>query len=291
MKDYTLIATAYNKEARIYAATSTNLVQEAHEIHKTWPTASAALGRFLTASAMMSLMYKDDEHLTLKIEGEGPLKYLLAEAHNGIVRGDIGNPEVYLKYHSGPKAGKLNVGMAVGAGLLTVTKDLNMRQPFTSSTPLVSGEIGDDFTYYFTTSEQTPSAVGVGVLVNVDNSILVSGGFIVQLLPSASEQTISSLEKALTKISSVTDLMQEGKKPEDLIHILASGTEEILDKREIKYHCPCSKEGFASSLSYLDNKTLEELIHEDHGAEINCHFCGKKYHFSENDLKDIINNK
>ncbi|NLK12533.1 MAG: Hsp33 family molecular chaperone HslO [Candidatus Phytoplasma sp.] len=288
MKDYALIATAYNNQVRIYAASSTHLVQKAHEIHQTWPTASAALGRFLTTSALMSLMYKENEYLTIKIDGDGPLKYLLAEASNGIVRGDIGNPEVYLKYHSGPKKGKLNVGMAVGNGLLTVTKDAHMKHSFTSSTPLVTGEIGDDFTYYFTTSEQTPSAVGVGVLVNPDNSINVSGGFILQLLPGASEETIVSIENALKTMPSVTDLMVQQKGPKEMIDILSSNTAKFLDQRDIKYECHCSKERFKTSLMTLDKASLEQMLLEDKQIEIICHFCHSKYVFDEEELKVLI---
>lgn len=291
MKDYALIATAYNNEVRIYAANSTHLVQRAHEVHQTWPTASAALGRFLTASALMSLMYEDNEYLTLKIEGDGPVKYLLSEASNGFVRGDIGNPEVYLKYNSGPKEGKLNVGMAVGNGLLIVTKDLHLKHAFTSSVPLVSGEIADDFTYYFTASEQTPSAVGLGVLVDTDNSIKLSGGFILQLLPDTSEETIVAIENVLKGFGSVTDLMLEGKGPEEIIDLLSNGTAKFLDKKEIKYECNCSKERFRDSLLTLDKESLEEMLTEDKQVEIICHFCNTKYVFDENELKELINSK
>lgn len=292
MKDYCLISTAYNGEARIYVSYSQALVEKARTTHGTWPTASAALGRFLTVSAMMGLMVKDGESITLKIEGDGPIEYMLVETNaKGEVRGDIKNPEVYLTYNSGPKAGKLAVGKAVGNGYLHVTKDLNMRHNFTSSIALETGEIGDDFTYYFTSSEQTPSAVGLGVLVNPDQSIKHAGGFIIQLLPNASEQTITQIEKVLSNIQAVTELFEQGLSVEDITDILSSGTAKKLSEHDIAYVCHCSKEKFAKSLEKLDVKTLQTFIEEDHGAEVVCHFCKSKYHFDENELKKIHTNK
>lgn len=291
MKDYVLIATAYNKEARIYVATSKHLVSKAAQLHKTWPTASAALGRFITASAMMSLMYKDKERITLKINGDGPLNYLLCEAYQGAVRADIGNPGVYLKYTKGPNKGKLNVGMAVGKGILTVTRYNELNNSFTSSSPLTSGEIADDFTYYFATSEQTPSSCGLGVLVDTDSSIKVSGGFIIQLLPNASEDTIVQIENVLKNLSSVTNMLDNGKTPEDILQILANNTATILDKKEICYHCPCAKENFRKSLQTLNKETLEEMLNEDKKIEVTCHFCNSKYTYNEKEIKAMINKK
>lgn len=288
MKDYALIGYAYDKTVRIYVATSKNLVEEARKIHETWPTATAAFGRFLTVSAMMGLMYKEGERITLRIKGDGPVGTMLVEAnHLGEVRGEIQNPNVYIKYEEGPKKGKLNVGQAVGKGFLHVTKDLGMKDYFTSSAELQSGEIGDDFTYYFALSEQIPSSVGVGVLVNTDQSVLASGGYILQLMPNVKEETIKHLETLISSIPPVSTLINEGKTPKDILHLLAGGTEIILDQHEISYMCHCSKDGFARSLSALDEKTLHELIHEDGQAEIECHFCKKKYVFSKNELELI----
>lgn len=292
MKDYCLISTAYQGQARIYVAYSKQMVERARTIHGTWPTASAALGRFLIASSMMGLMLKEDDTITLRIEGDGPIEYMLVEANaSGTVRGDIKNPEVYLTYNNGPKAGKLAVGKAVGEGYLHVTKDLNLRQNFTSSIELQTGEIGDDFTYYFTFSEQTPSAVGLGVLVDIDQSIKQAGGFIVQLLPNASEDTIKQIEVVLSKIKAVTELFEDGLSPEDITDLLSNGTAKTLSKHDIQYACPCSKDKFSKSIEKLDNKTIQSFIDEDHGAEIVCHFCKTKYHFDEAELKSILNQK
>jgi molecular chaperone Hsp33 len=288
MKDYALIATAYQNTVRIYVASSTHLVEEARKIHQTWPTATAAFGRFLTVSAMMGLMYKEGERITLRMKGNGPIGTMLVEAnHLGEVRGEIQNPHVYLKYEQGPKKGKLNVGAAVGQGFIHMTKDLGMKDYFTSSSEIQTGEIGDDFTYYFATSEQTPSSVGVGVLVDRDQHCLASGGYILQLMPNVSEETIQSIETLISNLSPMSTLIHEGKSPEDILHILANGTEHLLKKHEIAYSCHCSKDGFARSLSALDEETLHALIHEDGEAEIECHFCRKKYLFSKQELKKI----
>ncbi len=289
MKDYCLISTAYDGQARIYVSYSKALVEKSRTIHGTWPTASAALGRFLTVSAMMGLMLKDDESITLRIEGDGPIEYMLVEANGlGEVRGDIKHPEVYLTYNNGPKAGKLAVGKAVGEGYLHITKDLNLKTKFTSSVELQTGEIGDDFTYYFTSSEQTPSAVGLGVLVDVDQTIKQAGGFIIQLLPNATDDTITKIEGVLSTIKAVTELYEEGLSPEDITDYLSSNTAKILSKHEIAYRCHCSKEKFAKSLEKLDDKTIQSFIDDDHGAEIICHFCKSKYHFEETDLQNIL---
>lgn len=288
MKDYALIAYAYNQTARIYVASSTNLVEEARIIHDTWPTATAALGRVLTVSAMMGLMYKQDERITIRIKGDGPIGPILVESTTkGEVRGEIRNPHVYLQYEDGPKKGKLNVGAAIGKGFLHITKDLGMKEYFTSSSDLQTGEIGDDFTYYFTTSEQTPSSVGVGVLVNTDYSVLASGGYILQLMPNVTEETITYLEGIISTLPPVSSLIKDGKTPEEILRLLANGTEEILKKTEISYACHCSKDGFSKSLSALDEETMDILIHEDGQAEIECHFCHNKYMFSKDELLEI----
>lgn len=288
MKDYAIKSYAYNQEVRIYVATSTHLVEEARRIHQTWPTATAALGRVLTVSSMMGLMYKDNETLTIRVKGDGPIGTMLVEANAlGEVRGEIQNPHVYMTYEDGPKKGKLNVGAAVGSGFLHVTKDLNMKDYFTSSSELQTGEIGDDFTYYFALSEQIPSSVGVGVLVDPNKHVLAAGGYILQLMPHATEQTIEIIEDVIKHLEPVSSLIQKGHTPESLLTFLARGTEQILMKHPIAYHCHCHKDGFARSLSALDDKTLDELIHEDGMAEIDCHFCHKKYHFSKEELTKI----
>ena len=292
MNDYLLISTAYEQSVRIYVACSTNLVEEARKIHQTWPTATAAFGRFLTASVMMGMMYKDKERITLRIQGNGPIESMLVEANTfGEVRGEIKNPNVYMKYEDGPKKGKLNVGAAVGQGFLHITKDLGMKDFFTSSAELQTGEIGDDFTYYFATSEQTPSSVGVGVLVNIDQKVKASGGYILQVLPNASEETIVHLEEIISHLPPISTLIDHGQTPEEILSILSSGTEKILTKHPISYQCHCSREGFKKSLSTLDDQTLHAIIHEDGQAEIECHFCKKKYLFTKEELIGIKKDK
>lgn len=292
MKDYVVIGHAYNKTVRIYTALSTELVNQAQSIHQSWPTASAAAGRFLTASAMMGLMYKDDERLTLRIKGDGPIGTMTVEANGqGDVRIDIFNPSVYFTYEDGPKKGKLNVSKAIGKGFLFVTKDLNMKDYYTSSSELISGEIAEDFTYYFTTSEQTNSSVGLGVLVNPDQSIEISGGYIIQLMPGVEEKTILQLESIISNLHAVTDLYQNGHTPETLFDLLSNQTGQILKKAPIQYVCPCGYERFLTSLSSLSIEALTPLVEEDHGAEITCHFCHKTYHIKEDDISILIEKK
>ncbi len=290
MKDYTLIALAYQGEARIYVSLSTKLVEKSRKLHKTLPTASAAMGRFLTASAMMSLMYKDNERLTLKIEGDGPIGQMSVLAKKGIVKSTIKNPNVYLVYTDGPKKGKLNVGAAVGNGFLYVTKDWNGHF-FTSSAPLQTGEIADDFTYYYTASEQTPSAVGLGVLVHNGSKVVQAGGFIIQLLPHASEQTIQSLESVISKTPSITELLKNNQTPYEILSMLANHTEQILETHDIKYVCGCRKSTYKKSLSALNIEILTEILHEDKQAEIICPYCNKTYLFTEQELQEIITKK
>ncbi|HHW79322.1 MAG TPA: Hsp33 family molecular chaperone HslO [Acholeplasmataceae bacterium] len=284
MKNYVYIATAYDNTIRIYVANTTNLVKEAAEIHDTWPTATAAFGRFLTVSGMMGLMYKDEERLTLQIKGDGPIEKMLVEANGkGEVRGELNNPHIYIRSE---KEGKLDVGQAVGAGFLHVTKDLGMKSSFTSSAELVSGEIAEDFTHFFAISEQTPSAVSLGVLIDKDHSVKHAGGFIIQVLPGASNETIDFLENNLHAVGPVSAWFDEGKSLEDLLSALANNTEKILDKRELQYKCRCSKDGFAKSLSALDKESMDELL-KDEQIEIVCNFCKTRYVFTNVDLKEI----
>lgn len=288
MKDYALIATAYNHSVRIYIANSCDLVEEARRIHETLPTASAAFGRFLTVSALFGLMYKENERLTLQIKGDGPINSMLVETNgNGEVRGDIFNPRVYILDE---KSGKLDVGSAVGKGLLHVTKDLHLKNAFTSSTKLVSGEIAEDFAHYFVSSEQTPSAVSLGVLVNTDGTIRHSGGFIVQLLPGASDDVITRLENNINDAGPISRWLDEGKTIEEMLSKISDNTEIILNKVPLKYHCHCSRDGFSRSLSALDNETMDDLI-ADGGIEVVCHFCKKKYQFTKKELEEIKANQ
>lgn len=281
--DHVLIATAYNNEARIYVANTKDLVEEARVIHQTQPTASAALGRLLTVGGMMSPMYKDNSFIALKVEGDGPIGNMIVESSKtGELRAVIKNPDVYITYND---TGKLAVGKAVGNGILTVRRDPHLKHAFASSVELQTGEIGDDFTYYFTLSEQTPSSVGVGVSVN--EHITYAGGFIIQLLPGASEETITTIENILSKLKGVTDLFEQGLNTYQILELLSNNTHKLLGSHPLSYHCGCTKAYYSDSLMKLDNKLLDQLIHEDHGAEIICQYCHTKYNFTEADLRLI----
>ena len=285
MNDHVLIATAYNSMVRIYVAKTNNLVETARNIHETWPTATAALGRLLTAGAMMSYMYDGDNDLSIKVEGDGPIGQMIVESNSvGELRAVIKNPEVYLKYND---SNKLAVGKAVGNGLLTVRRNPHLKNSFSSSVNLINGEIAEDLTYYFYLSEQTSSSVGLGVLVNEDQSVKQAGGFILQLLPGATDQIITQIEKTIKEITSVTALFENGLDTRGLLTKLASGTEKILDEKPVRYFCGCSKDYYFEALQKLDNAVLDEMIDEDGGAEIIYQYCKNKYHFSVDELHKI----
>lgn len=282
--DYVLKAYAYDKFVRIYACNSTNLVSKMQKLHHTWPLVSAALGRSLTVAAMMSLMNKANEKLTIIIDGNGPIGQMVCDARSGVVRGSVKNPEVDLKFNSN---GHLAVGMGVGKGEIKVIKDMQLKEAFTSVSEIQTGEIGDDFAYYFNTSEQTPSAVGVGVLVNPDNSIKAAGGYILQLMPGCPEDVISSLEEKLSKIMPVSEMIDRGYTPEMIVSELTDGVYESLERCKIEYKCNCSKERFSKALLTIGSKELKDIIDTDGKAELLCHFCMKKYEFNKDELTKI----
>src|SRR3954447_24419362 len=242
MEDYLVKALAFNGQVRAYAVRSTKLVGEAQRRHYTWPTASAALGRAMTATLMMGAMLTDDNKLTVKIEGGGPIGYILVDSNaKGEVRGYVANPQTHFDLN---EHGKLDVRRAVGTeGTLTVVKDIGLRDFFTGQVPIVSGELGEDFTYYFTTSEQVPSSVGVGVLVNPDDSILAAGGFIFQLMPGIEDETITMVEERLKTIPPISKLIQQGLSPEELLEeILGDEPIKFLETMPVSFTCTCSKE-------------------------------------------------
>lgn len=285
MKDQVLISTAYNNEARIYISYTKKLVEEARKIHNLEPTSAAALGRMLTALSMMQFLYKDVYFLSLKLEGDGPLKYAIVESlKRGTVRGTLSNPNIHINYSDN---GKLAVGKAFGKGFLTVKRMDNKNANYNSSIELVNGEIAEDLTKYFTVSEQTPSAVGLGVLVDIDKAIKEAGGFIIQLLPNATEETINKLETNLKNITSVTAFLDEGHSLEYILNLLTNGDYQILEKEEIKYECGCNKQYYMDVLSKLDDKTLLELK-EDKQTEIVCSYCNQKYLFQPDEIDEII---
>lgn len=286
MGDYLVKALAYDGQVRAYAALTTDTVAEAERRHHTWPTASAALGRTMSAGVMMGAMLKGDNKITIKIEGGGPLGAILVDADAfGHVRGYVTNPQTHFDLN---EFGKLDVRRAVGTeGTLAVVKDVGLRDHFSGQVPIVSGEIGDDFTYYFAKSEQTPSSVGVGVLVNPDNTILASGGFIIQMMPDASDEVISEIEQRLQSTPPVSKLIQEGHSPERILEILLKDV-HILDRVPIEFHCNCSNERLANAIISLGVDEIQAMITEDGEANAQCHFCNETYHFSKEDLEELL---
>ncbi|HDR4422657.1 redox-regulated molecular chaperone HslO [Bacillus albus] len=290
MKDYLVKALAFDGEVRAYSVRTTNTVSEAQRRHDTWRTASAALGRSLTAGTMMGAMLKGDQKLTIKVEGNGPIGPILVDAHaNGDVRGYVTNPHVDFE---GTEQGKLRVYQAVGnEGFVTVIKDIGMREPFIGQSPIVSGELGEDFTYYFAVSEQTPSSVGVGVLVNGDDSILAAGGFILQIMPGAQEETISFIEDRLQKIPPVSTLIEQGLSPEELLYaVLGEDKVKVLETMDVQFNCTCSRERIESVLISLGKTELEQVREEEEETEVHCHFCNERYKFSKEDITNLIEN-
>lgn len=290
MKDYLVKALAFDGEVRAYSVRTTNTVSEAQRRHDTWRTASAALGRSLTAGTMMGAMLKGEQKLTIKVEGNGPIGPILVDAHaNGDVRGYVTNPHVDFE---GTEQGKLRVYQAVGTeGFVTVIKDIGMREPFIGQSPIVSGELGEDFTYYFAVSEQTPSSVGVGVLVNGDDSILAAGGFILQIMPGAQDETISFIEDRLQKIPPVSTLIEQGLSPEELLYaVLGEDKVKVLETMDVQFNCTCSRERIESVLISLGKTELEQVHEEEEETEVHCHFCNERYKFSKEDITNLIEN-
>lgn len=286
-KDYLVRGLAFNDEVRAFSVRATNTVQEAQTKHYTWPTASAALGRTMIAGTMMGAMLKNKEKMTITIDGGGPIGRIIVDANAvGEVRGYVTNPQTHFDLN---EQGKLDVRRAVGTdGALNIVKDIGMRDYFTGSVPLVSGELGEDFTYYFATSEQVPSAVGLGVLVNPDNTIKAAGGFIIQLLPFASETTISAIENRLSKMEPVSKLIERGLTPEQVLYeVLGEENVRIIDEMDVSFKCNCSKDKFANAITSLGAAEIDSMIKEDNGAEAECHFCRTKYHFSIEELEKL----
>lgn len=290
MKDYCIRVTTGNKEVRAFFASTKNMVETARDFHNTTKVATAALGRTLTATSMMGLMMKNKgDKITVIIKGGGPIGTILTSSNaNGIVKGYVTNPDVEVENYA---SGKLNVAGAVGnQGTIRVIKDLGLREPYNGEYEMVSGEIAEDLTYYFTVSEQTPSAVSLGVLTRADE-VEEAGGFIVQMMPDASEETISTIERNLTGIQSITQMLSQGLTPEDMMNIVLKDLEpSILDKIEVGFECDCSKDRVAEVFAAIGKKELKAIIDEDRGAEVGCQFCESKYSFSEDELKEIYDN-
>ncbi|NSK19973.1 Hsp33 family molecular chaperone HslO [Dorea formicigenerans] len=287
MEDYIVRATAAGGQMRAFAATTKNLVEAARVHHNTSPVATAALGRTLTAGAIMGSMMKNDtDMLTLQIRGDGPIEGITVTADSHVnVKGYVGNPDVMLP----PKNGKLDVGGAVGIGLLQVIKDMGLKEPYVGQTILVSSEIAEDLTYYFASSEQVPSSVGLGVLMNKDNTVRCAGGFIIQLMPFATEETISQLEENLKDVTSVTDFLDKGYTPEQMLEKLIGHLDlEITDTIPTQFYCNCSKERVEQAVASIGKKDIQEMIDEGKDIEVKCHFCNTAYNYTVEDLKNIL---
>lgn len=288
MSDYVVRATAAKGEIRAFAVTARDMVEEARKAHNTSPVATAALGRLLGAGAMMGCDMKgENDLLTLKIQGDGPLKGLTVTADShGNVKGYALNPSVMLPPN---EKGKLDVGGALGLGVLSVIKDIGLKEPYAGQTILVTGEIAEDLTYYYAASEQTPSSVALGVLMNRDNTVRQAGGFIIQLLPGASEQVVGRLEEKLKEISSITTLLDVGNTPETVLeYILGEFGLEMNGKEPVRFYCSCTKKRVEKALISVGKKEIQEMIDDGKPVEVNCHFCSKDYEFSVDELKSIL---
>ncbi|MDR0880296.1 MAG: Hsp33 family molecular chaperone HslO [Clostridioides sp.] len=290
MKDYVIRAMTEGGEMRAFFADTTELVEKARNLHNTTKVATAALGRTLTATSIMGLMMKNlGDKLTVILKGGGPIGTILVTSDaKGIVKGYVTNPGVEVEDYPN---GKLNVAGAVGNdGFLKVIKDFGLKEPYNGSYPILSGEIAEDFTNYLAMSEQTPSVVALGVLTTVDE-VIHSGGFIIQLMPESTDESITKLEENLKELPSVTQMMQDGFTPEDMLAKVLDGfNPRVLEKDEIAFECDCSRERMEQALISLGTKHLTEMIEEDHGAEIGCQFCNKKYDFTEDELQEMVDN-
>ncbi len=288
MADSLLKVLAFNDEVKAVAMVATDAIAEAQRRHDTWSSATAALGRTIIGTQLLASSLKGDERITVQVNGDGPGGKIMADANGrGEMRGYITNPHVSLELND---KGKLDVRGVVGTnGTITVIKDLNMREPFSGQVPIVDGELGMDFTYYLAVSEQINGAVGVSVLVNPDETVRAAGGFMIQLLPGASEATISEIERRISEIPMVSKLIDQQEQPRDILNRLL-GEENIreLEEMPVKFHCGCTRERFSAGLMSIGVDDLQHLIDEDHGAEVVCHFCGEKYHFGEAELQRLI---
>lgn len=281
-------AIAAGGQVRAFAADTRETVEYARAAHNTSPVVTAGLGRLLTAGSMMGSMMKGERDvLTLKAEGSGPVgHYLVTADSHGNVKGYAANPDVILPANA---AGKLDVAGSLGVGLLTVIKDLGLKEPYTGTCELITGEIADDITYYFATSEQTPSSVGLGVLMTKENTVNVAGGFIIQIMPDATEETISAVEEKITSITSVTGMLEKGMTPEDILQYILGDLElEILDKTEVAFVCDCSKEKVSKALAAINKEDLQGIIDDGEDIEIKCHFCNKTYGFSVEEMEKLL---
>ena len=290
MEDYMIRVLTKNKQIRALAVRSTNLVEEARQIHKTTPVATAALGRALSAVSMMIALEKSGEKIGLRILGDGPLDRVIAEANmDGEVKGFVGNPQIDIMLNEKKNEKKLDVKKAIGNGELYVRKMMGLKEPYESKIQLISGEIGEDLTYYYTKSEQVPSSVGLGVLVDTDSSVKAAGGFIIQLLPDTPEETIAKLESNLNSLGSVSRLIETGITPEELLDKVLEGfSYDITKVTEVEYNCSCSKGQTLEIVNTLNVDEIKESLKEDGYVEVTCHYCNESYRYNEEYLKEHL---
>lgn len=291
MQDHIIKATAANAQIRAFAITSKEIVETARKAHNTSPVMTAALGRLLSAAAMMGSMMKGDKDiLTLQIKGDGPAGGLTVTADShGNVKGYANNPDVILPAN---ELGKLDVGGAIGNGFLGVIKDLGLKEPYVGQTVLQTGEIAEDLTYYFVVSEQTPSSVGLGVLMEKNNTVKQAGGFIVQLMPFAEEEVIDKLEENLMKIKPVTTMLDEGMTPTQILETVLDGLDlQVTEECDCRFFCNCDKQRVEKALISIGKEELQSMIDEGKTIEVNCHFCNRNYEFTVEELKGMVENK
>ncbi len=289
MNDYIAKAMALNGQIVIYAAVTTNTVEEARILHEMNPTPAAALGRVLTGAALMSQTLKAvNQTITIQIKGDGPIGGIVAITDSKAgVRGYVHNPFFDVPLN---ETGKFDIKKAVGSGYLNVIKDLGLKEPYIGYVDLVSGEIAEDLTYYYAFSEQTPTVMNLGVLIGTDEKVIASGGFFIQLLPGASDDVIGTVEKGISGLMPVTTMLYEGKTPEDIIRLIFPGEHlEMFEKCPVSYKCTCSKDRMMRNLISIGKEDLSEIAEDKKGAELTCHFCNKKYHFTQEELLKLIN--
>ena len=289
MSDILVRGTSTDGSIRVFSAVTTELVNQAFTIHHTYPTATAALGRTLTAAAIMGTQLKSEgDSITIQFRGDGPLGIMIAVTNEkSEVRGYVQNPYVDLPLN---KKGKLDVGGAVGKGRLSVIRDLGLKEPYAGQVPIVTGEIADDLTYYFAASEQIPTAIGLGVLVDTDGSVLHSGGFMIQLMPEAEESTAQILEEKMKNLPPVTKMLTDGMSAQDILFYVTEGFDMLMQNKTIvpRYHCPCSVKKMEKALISIGKEELQKLIDEQGEAELCCQFCDNKYKFSKKELENLL---
>lgn len=287
MSDYIIRATAGEGQIRAFVATTKEMVEKARSLHNTSPVATAALGRLLTAGAMMGCMMKGDKDLlTLQIRGTGPLKGIVVSADSSAkVKGYVFEPDVLLP---ATKEGKLDVAEAIGVGMLSITRDLGMKEPYSSQTNLVTSEIAEDLTHYFANSEQVPSAVALGVLLSKENTVEQAGGFIIQLMPFADDKIIDALENGIKKITSITSLQEKGMIPEDILkEVLGDIKIDSMERIPTEFDCNCTRDRVSKALVLVGKKDIDEMIKDDEEVEVKCHFCNTSYKFSKEEMQEF----